>query len=98
MPQRWYDHWYSYGHHLLFVRMAKSWLLTGSMSQKEAHVNRPASLGGMGGSRVALRRDSLDDQHGVAVRVEAIAAFDGILVCGQNQLATGEGRDQHQQG
>jgi hypothetical protein len=22
MPQRWYDHWYSYGHHLLCVGMA----------------------------------------------------------------------------
>ena len=39
----------------------------------------------------------LDDQHAVAVAVEAVALADGLGVGGEDALAPGEGGDHHQQ-
>jgi len=44
----------------------------------------------------AYNHQRLDDEHRVAVAVEAVLALDRVTICLQDQLATGERRDQHQ--
>jgi hypothetical protein len=68
MPQRYDDHWYSSGHHLLFVKdsLAKRPTETArSMAHRVRPVNRSQPAG-----RVEV---ASDDQHRVAERIESVA-------------------------
>jgi len=47
--------------------------------------------------RTKSESQQLAKKHAVAVAEEAVVLLDGVIVCGEDRLAAGEGADQHQQ-